>query len=156
MELPLDFKDLLEEFARDGVEFVLVGGWAVAFHGRPRTTKDIDLVLEGSPENLERASRALARFGAPANVAAAAKTMTEDEIVYLGQPPLRIDLLRSIDGIEPQALFAEAVEALVDGVRFRVIALGHLLANKRAAGRPQDVIDAEFLENLIARQEGPL
>ncbi len=150
MDLPIDFRDLLEEFARDEVEFVLVGGWAVAFHGRPRTTKDIDLVLEGSPENLARASRALARFGAPPNVVAAAAAMKEDEVVYLGQPPLRIDLLRSIDGVDPRALFAGAVETLVDGVRLRVIALDHLIANKKAAGRPQDLLDAEYLEKTKA------
>jgi sugar phosphate isomerase/epimerase len=91
MDLPLDFKELLEEFARDGVEVLLVGGYAVAFHGRPRATKDIDLVLEGSAENLERAARALARFGAPVNVVAAVSRLQESDIVYLGHPPLRID-----------------------------------------------------------------
>jgi predicted nucleotidyltransferase len=154
VDLPIDFRDLLEEFARDGVDVVLVGGWAVAFHGRPRTTKDIDLVLEGSPENLARASRALARFGAPANVIAAVGAMKEDEVVYLGQPPLRIDLLRSIDGVDPPTLFAGAVGTLVDGVRLRVIALDHLIANKRAAGRPQDLLDAEYLEKMKGRQGG--
>ena len=128
--------------------------WAVAFHGRPRTTKDIDLVLEGSPENLAKAADALSRFGAPANVVSAVTSMREDEIVYLGQPPLRIDLLRAIDGVDPRALFAEAVDALVDGVRLRVIALDHLVANKKAAGRPQDLLDAEYLEKMKARKGG--
>ena len=64
MDLPLDFRELLEEFERDAVEAVIVGGYAVAFHGRPRATKDIDLVLEGSDANLARAAHALARFGA--------------------------------------------------------------------------------------------
>lgn len=62
MDLPPDFKELLEELVRDAVEFLLIGGYAVAFHGRPRATKDIDILLEGSVENLERASRALARL----------------------------------------------------------------------------------------------
>jgi hypothetical protein len=65
MHLPSDFSDLLEELAQGAVEFLLVGGYAVAFHGRPRATKDIDLLLAGDPENLARAARALARFGAP-------------------------------------------------------------------------------------------
>jgi predicted nucleotidyltransferase len=146
VELPPDFRDLLVEFAREGAEAILVGGWAVAFHGHPRTTKDIDLVLEGSSENLARASRALARFGAPANVVAAVAVMREDEVVYLGAPPLRIDLLRSIDGVDPQTLFAGAVEAVLDGVRLRVISVEHLIANKRAAGRQQDLVDVEKLE----------
>jgi hypothetical protein len=142
----------LEEFDRDAVEVVLVGGYAVAFHGRPRATKDIDLVLRGSPENLARASRALARFGAPSNVVAAVAAMQEEDIVFLGQPPLRIDLMRSIDGVAAERLFDEAVPAELDGVRLKVIALPHLLANKRAAGRPQDLIDVTFLEKVRARQ----
>jgi hypothetical protein len=77
VDLPVDFKELLEEFARSGVEAVLVGGYAVAFHGRPRATKDIDLLLLGSPANLSRASEALQRFGAPPNVVRAVAEMKE-------------------------------------------------------------------------------
>lgn len=152
MVLPPDFKELLEELARDAVEFLLVGGYAVAFHGRPRATKDIDIFLEGSRENLERTATALARFGAPENVIGAIQSMKESEIVFMGQPPLRVDFLRSIDGVEPADLFAHAVDAVVDGIQIRVISLDDLIENKRAAGRPQDVIDADFLERVRARQ----
>ncbi len=95
MDLPPDFRELLEELARDAVEFLLIGGYAVAFHGRPRATKDIDILLEGSPANLERAARALARFGAPAPVVSAIGVMRDSEVVFMGQPPLRVaqDLL---------------------------------------------------------------
>jgi predicted nucleotidyltransferase len=148
VDLPLDFKELLEELARDRVEVVLVGGYAVAFHGRPRATKDIDLVLEGSARNLGRAALALARFGAPATVVDAVRSLAESEIVFMGQPPLRVDFLRSIDGVASAALFAEAVSTELDGIPVRVIALDHLIANKRVAGRPQDLIDAEFLERV--------
>lgn len=153
MDLPLDFKDLLEELARSGVEFLLVGGYAVAFHGRPRATKDIDVFLEGSAANLERASRAVARFGAPPHVVDAIRTMSASEIVFLGQPPLRVDFLRAIDGVAPEDLLAQAVSATVDDVPIKVISLGHLIANKRAAGRPQDKIDAEYLERVQARTQ---
>src|SRR5215472_17962623 len=108
MNLPRDFSDLLAEFAREGVEFVVVGGYAVAFHARPRATKDIDFVVAGDPQNLERLANALTRFGAPADVIAAARVMGEADIVYLGQPPLRVDLMRSIDGVPPEAIFAGA------------------------------------------------
>jgi predicted nucleotidyltransferase len=140
----------LEEFARAGVETVLVGGYAVAFHGRPRATKDIDLVLEGSEANLSRAATALARFGAPANVVGAVASMKETEVVFLGQPPLRIDLLRAIDGVSPDGLFARAVAAELDGVAVRVISLDDLITNKTAVGRPQDLIDVEFLVRVRA------
>lgn len=151
MDLPPDFKELLEEFGHAGVEFLLVGGYAVAFHGRPRSTKDIDLMLEGSLENLHRASEALARFGAPANVVAAVATMRPDDVVFLGQPPLRVDLMRVIDGVAPPGLFARAVPAELDGVRVKVISLDDLIVNKQASGRPQDLIDASFLEKVRAR-----
>lgn len=151
MDLPPDFRELLEEFERDAVELVLVGGYAVAFHGRPRATKDIDFVLEGSVENLARAAQALARFGAPANVVAAVAGMRDQDIVFLGQPPLRIDLMRSLDGVAPQSLFADSILAELDGVRVKVISFEHLLTNKRAAGRPQDLIDVNFLEKVRAR-----
>jgi hypothetical protein len=155
MDLPLDFKDLLEEFARDAVECLLVGGYAVAFHGRPRATKDIDLVLEGSTTNLLRASGALARFGAPANVVSAVRTLQESDIVYLGQPPLRIDLMRAIDGVPAGALFADAVTAEIDGVPLRVISLDHLIQNKLASGRPQDLIDAGYLQKVAILRRSP-
>ena len=155
MDLPPDFRELLEELARDAVEFLVIGGYAVAFHGRPRATKDIDILLEGSRENLDRAARAVARFGAPQQTVASIQAMKDTEIVFMGQPPLRVDFLRSIDGVEVADLFAEAVEATVDGIGIKVISLGHLIANKRAAGRPQDLVDAEFLERVRARQAPP-
>jgi hypothetical protein len=80
----------LEEFDRDAVEWLLVGGYAVAFHGRPRATKDIDLLLRGGADNLERAARAAARFGAPPNVVAALRVMAPTDVVFMGQPPLRV------------------------------------------------------------------
>ena len=103
MDLPPDFKDLLEELGRDAVEFLLIGGYAVAFHGRPRATKDIDILLLGRPENLARAARAVARFGAPPHVATAIATMKPSEVVFMGQPPLRVDFLQSIDGVESRS-----------------------------------------------------
>src|SRR5690606_35942569 len=109
MDLPPDFRDLLEAFAREGVEAVLVGGYAVAFHARPRATKDIDLVLAGDGDNLARAADALMTFGAPRNVVDAVRTLDEGEIAYLGQPPLRIDLLRTIEGVDAEGLFQRAV-----------------------------------------------
>jgi len=132
MNLPHDFRELLEEFDREGVEAVVIGGYAFAFHAQPRATKDLDLLLEGSAANLERAARALARYGAPASVVIATRGLGETEVAYLGQPPL---------------------QATWEGVRIRVIALDDLIANKRAAGRPQDVADVANLERVRAMIE---
>ncbi len=153
MDLAPDFKDLLEEFARDGVELVLVGGYAVAYHGRPRATKDIDLVLVGTTANLERAARALERFGAPPSVVSAVLTMSVDDVVYMGQPPLRIDFLRSIDGVDTAELFARSIVGELDGIPLRVISIDDLIENKRTVGRKQDKIDVEFLEQVRAKRQ---
>jgi predicted nucleotidyltransferase len=151
VDLAPDFKELLAEFAHEAVEAVLVGGYAVAFHGRPRATKDLDLVLEGDLANLERAARALARFGAPAVVVDAVRVQGPTDVVFLGQPPLRVDFLRTIDGVDVQGLFARSIAGELDGVPVRVIGLDDLITNKRAAGRPQDLIDVAFLERVRAR-----
>jgi predicted nucleotidyltransferase len=146
--LPVDFRDLLEEFDRSGVEVVLVGGYAVAFHGRPRATKHIDLVVRGTSENLHAAADALDRFGAPANVVAAMRVMKPSEVIFMGRPPLRIDLLQTIDGVDSDGLFDRAITALVGELKVRVISLPDLIANKRAAGRPQDLLDADLLTRM--------
>jgi hypothetical protein len=153
MDLPRDFKDLLEEFARSKVDSVIVGGYAVAFHGRPRTTKDIDLLLDGDPTNLDRAAASLERFGAPPVVVRAVRSMKETDVVYMGQPPLRIDFLRSVDGVSTESVFANSATFQLDDTSLRVIGLEDLIANKRAAGRPQDLIDAEFLERVRIRRK---
>ena len=145
-DLPLDFKELLEEFDRATVESVIVGGYAVASHGRPRATKYIDIVLEGSVPNRKKAAGALDTFGAPPTVIEAVVAMKDSEVAFLGQPLLRVDLLRTIDGVPTEKLFAGAVDARLDGVRVRVISLDDLITNKKAAARPQDLIDAAFLE----------
>ena len=152
MDLPRDFRDLLEEFARERVEAVIVGGYAVAFHARPRATKDIDIVLGGDSTNLERASAALQRFGAPANVVTAVRTLGETEVAYMGEPPMRIDLLRTIEGVSATDLFADAVPGNLDGVPVRVISLEHLIANKRAVDREQDRLDVAILTRVAAKR----
>jgi predicted nucleotidyltransferase len=153
MNLPQDFRDLLAAFASAGVESVLVGGYAVAYHARPRATKDIDLVLRGDAANLSRAANALREFGAQLNVADAVGRLGETEVAWMGQPPLRIDLLRSIDGVSPDELFRDALTIELDGVRLRVISKAHLIANKRAAGRPQDLVDADLLARATPEPE---
>jgi hypothetical protein len=153
MDLPPDFRDLLAELDRAGAECVLVGGWAVAFHGRPRATKDIDFVLRGTPENLARAAEALRTFGAPPSICDALRTMAPDDVVYLGQPPVRVDFLRSISAVATDDLFAHAVPARLDDVRLLVASVDDLISNKRAVGRPQDLLDVAFLEKVRARRK---
>ncbi len=129
-DLPIDFKELLEAFDSERVDAVVVGGYAVAFHGRPRATKDIDLVLAGGAENLAAAARALEWFGAPANVVHAVSTLNPSEIAFMGQPPLRIDLLGGIEGVPTAGLFERAIHTTIDGVAVRVISLDDLITKQ--------------------------
>ncbi|HEY4102572.1 MAG TPA: hypothetical protein VGM44_01735 [Polyangiaceae bacterium] len=105
MDLHPDFKDLLAEFARYAVRYALLGGYAVAYHGKPRLTKDLDLLVSGRGDNLERVASALAAFGAPQQIVEAARSMAATEIVHFGIPPVRVDLLRSADASMPRVPF---------------------------------------------------
>jgi len=151
MDLHPDFRDLLAEFARFGVRYALLGGYAVSFHGKPRLTKDLDLLISGLGDNLERVASALAAFGAPANVVESARTMATSEIVHFGVPPVRVDLLRAADGIATEDAIGRALLAVVGELEIPVLALDDLINNKRAAGRPQDLADAALLERVRAR-----
>jgi predicted nucleotidyltransferase len=151
MDLHPDFKDLLAEFARFGVEYALLGGYAVGYHAKPRATKDLDLLVSGLADNLGRVAAALASFGAPAQVVESVRTLAENEIAHFGVPPVRVDLLRCADGIDAETAIARAGRVVIDGLEIRVLALDDLIANKRAAGRPQDLADAALLERVRAR-----
>lgn len=152
MALHPDFRDLLSAFAREQVKYLLIGGYAVSFHGRPRFTKDIDLWVGGDAENLARVHAALALFGAPPSVLRDLAALGPDEILYMGKPPVRVDILRSIPGAEFDAAFARRVETEWDGVPVLVIDLDDLIAAKRAAGREQDRLDVVALERARARR----
>jgi len=148
MELHPDFRDLLAEFARFEVSFAVLGGYAVGHHGRPRATKDLDLLVSGAGDNLRRVGEALRAFGAPPSVIAAVESLGPTEVAFLGVPPVRVDILRTVDGVETEAVLARAVSVQVDGLSIPIMHLEDLIANKLAAGRPQDLADAEALERI--------
>jgi hypothetical protein len=147
VELPQDFRDLLVELADAEAEFAIVGGYAVAFHGHPRATKDLDVLVRASPSNAKRVYRALAAFGAPLHAfeVAEADFVDYDGVLQIGVPPVRIDIINRIAGVS----FDEAVAAGdafdLDGRRIAVIGREPLIKNKRAVGRPQDVADVAAL-----------
>ena len=152
MDLHPDFRDLLAEFARSTVRFVLVGGYAVGHHAKPRAPKDLDLLVSGSSENLARVAVALDRFGAPRSVVDAARTMGESDVVYMGVEPVRVDMMRTADGIDTDAVIARADRLRIGALEVPVIALQDLVANKRAAGRARDLADVELLERVLKRR----
>lgn len=143
-----DFAEMLNALSAEGAEVLVVGAYAVAGHGLPRATGDIDLWVRPTPENAARVWRALERFGAPRSRLTPA-SFTEPDIVYqIGLPPNRIDILTTIDGVAFVDAWAERVMSTVDGVTFPMISKHHLLANKRATGRPQDLADVARLEEM--------
>lgn len=146
MKLHQDFRDLLVEFADAKVEFMVIGGYAVAHYDRPRYTKDIDVWLNRTAPNVERACRALTSFGAPPHIIEALRNAREDEVVWLGSPPLRVDFLQSVGpGCFDEAWGRREVVHL-DDIDVPVIGIDDLIASKRAAGRPQDLVDVDNLE----------
>jgi hypothetical protein len=153
IDIPQDFRDLLVELHDAGAVFVVLGGHAVAFHGHPRATKDLDVLVRADSANAALVYRALAAFGAPLDAIEVkeADFATYDGVLQIGLPPRRIDVLNRASGIT----FADAVAAgdsfVVDGRAIPVIGLAALLKNKRAAGREQDLADVKALES-VARQ----
>jgi predicted nucleotidyltransferase len=148
IELPDDFRDLLVELSDAAAEFVVLGGHAVAFHGHPRATKDLDVLVRATEENAERVYAALAAFGAPLSVfeVGAADFTTYDGVLQIGLPPRRIDILNRADGITFDEAVQDHCSIAIDGRTIPIIGLAPLLKNKRAAGRPQDLADVAILE----------
>lgn len=146
MAIPPDFRDLLEAFDDRGVEYLLIGGYAVAYHSRPRFTEDLDLWIGPDPANAGRAAQALAAFGAPDEVVQAVRDARDDEITYLGAPPVRVELFKTIPGAQFQASYVRRVITDWDGLRITIISRDDLIAAKRAVSRPQDLLDLQSLE----------
>ena len=154
IDLPEDFRDLLVELHDAGAEFVVLGGHAVAYHGHPRATKDLDVLVRASATNAVRVYKALASFGAPLGSfeVGEADFATYDGVLQIGLPPRRVDILNRADGIT----FDEAIDSHqsfeVEGRRIPVIGLAALLKNKRAAAREQDLADISALESIAGHR----
>lgn len=142
-----DYRDMLNALSAEGAEFLVVGAYALAVHGQPRATGDIDLWIRPTPENAARVWRALQRFGAPLRGLTVADLTTDDIVYQIGVAPRRIDILTSITGVAFEEAWQSRVSTEVDGVRFSAIDAGNLLKNKRASGRPKDLADAAWLES---------
>ena len=143
-----DFAEMLKALAAESVEFLVVGAYAVAGHGVPRATGDIDLWVRPTPDNAARVWRALERFGALRS-RVSPESFTQPDVVYqIGLPPNRIDFLTTIDGVAFDDAWAEKVPCVVSGIAFNMLSLRHLLENKRATGRPQDLADVARLQSL--------
>lgn len=141
-----DFSEMLSALSDAGAEYLLVGAHAMAAHGLPRATGDMDLWVRPSPENAERVWRALAEFGAPLDQLSQ-EDLTEPEVVFqLGIVPSRIDILTSVTGVDFEDAWGRREVIDLDGVQVGVIAREDLIRNKKAVGRLRDLADIEELE----------
>ena len=148
-----DYKEMLQSLSEEDVKFLLVGAYALAVHGFPRATKDIDFFIWASPENAANLMRALERFGAPIKDFSAADFASEGTVLQIGTGPRRIDILTRIDGVKFSEAYARRVTVRLEGLDVPVISREDLIANKRASGRPQDLADIERLNTRVRSRD---
>jgi hypothetical protein len=141
-----DFKELLLAFNAHNVEYLIVGAHALAAHGHVRATKDLDLWVRPEKSNAQRVLQALSGFGAPLSDLTADDLSKKETIFQIGLPPIRIDIITNIDGVEFEEAWPDRMEALFGNVRAFVISRHHLITNKKTAARLQDLADVQQLE----------
>lgn len=147
MEINQDFMRLLRVFAEADVRYLLVGAFAVEYHGQPRTTRHMDLWLDDSTDNAERAYRALTEFGVPPIAIDHLNAAPPLEVVWIGVPPNRIDLAKGIRGLNFAEAWLHRETTELGGIHVHVIGRKDLIAAKRECGRAKDIADAEALES---------
>lgn len=146
-----DYSDMLRIFAERDVKFMLVGGFALAAHGYPRATLDIDLWVLASKDNAVAVYDALKEFGAPLKDLAPNDFAVEGVVFQIGVAPRRIDIITKIDGVDFTDAYSRAKTLQLNGTTLPVISLPDLLANKRASSRLKDLADVELLEGFLSR-----
>lgn len=147
-----NFRDLLRTFNECGVRYIVAGGYARMFHTEPHYTKDLDVWVETTPENAELVYRALIQFGAPLRGITAADFAQSEGFYQLGRPPQRIDVMLRAAGISFAECWDRRVQGAFGELTVPYLSLDDLIANKQAAGRLQDLADAERLEEERERR----
>ena len=145
IQLPPDFKEFLKLLNSHRVEYLLIGGYAVGYHGYPRPTGDMDVWIAVKPDNAARVARALTDFGFSPEDVPTSLFMEPGRITRMGVPPLRLEIITGISGVKFEECFARRVTAAIDGVEVDLIALDDLRTNKKASGRHKDLNDLEQL-----------
>jgi len=145
IRLPLDFKEFLQLLNAHHVEYLLIGGYAVGYHGYPRATADMDVWIAIHPQNAEKIVAVLKEFGFDLPELSADLFLKEDQIIRMGVPPVKIEIATTISGVTFEECYTERVVDVLDGVQVNLIDLKHLKINKKASGSHKDLND---LENL--------
>jgi len=149
MDLNPDFFDIAAALQEEGAEFLVVGAFAMAAHGLPRATGDLDVWINPVPENASRVWRALLRFGAPVEAASlTVGDLVDPHMVFqMGQPPRRIDIITGIDGVSFGDAWPNRKLVTVEGLEIPCLGREELIRNKRASGRDKDLVDLKTLQS---------
>jgi len=143
-----DYRDMLRALVDEKARFLLVGAYALAAHGYPRATMDIDIWVMPSAENADAVLRALRRFGAPLHNLTKTDLEKEGTVFQIGVAPRRIDIITAASGLRFDEALSHAVTVEIEGITVQIPSVDDLIRNKRASGRTKDLADAEALEDL--------
>lgn len=153
MGVSQDYRDLLSTLNDCKVRYLVVGAHALAYYTEPRFTKDLDIWVEASPENAQKVFKALAAFGAPLTDVSVSDFTAPDLIYQIGVPPCRVDVMTGISGVSFSAAWRRRKRAEYGVVRISVLGRADLIRNKRASGRPQDLLDVRNLTKVAAKRK---
>jgi hypothetical protein len=142
-----DFVEMLHALSAAGADFLVVGAHALAAHDQPRATEDLDIWVRPSPDNAEKVWRGLAAYGAPLENLSAEELAVPGLVFQLGVKPYRVDILTAISGVTFDEAWPNRVIVNQYGLTYGVLGRNELVRNKRASGRPKDIVDADNLEN---------
>ncbi len=143
-----DYRDMLRALCDEKVEFLLVGAYAMAAHGYPRATMDMDIWIMPSPQNIDAVLRALRRFGAPLGNLTKEDLQKDGTVFQIGVAPRRIDIITTASGLQFEQTYQRAISVNIEGIEVHIPSIKDLIRNKRASGRTKDLADAEALESL--------
>lgn len=147
VNLPEDFEEFLKLLNEQGVRYLLIGGYAVGYYGYPRTTADMDIWIDASPENAERVLRTFHQFGLHDPALSIDVIREPGKILRMGVPPMRIEVLNEIDGVVFDSSYANKERVMLGEIEIDLISLRDLKENKRASGRHKDLDDLEHLQD---------
>ena len=145
LNLPPDFKEFLKLLNEKSIRYLLIGGYAVGYHGYPRATGDMDVWVAIHPENAQKMVAVLKEFGFDHPELTTELFLQKNKIIRMGHPPMRLEISTGISGVEFDECYTSKIIDMIDGVEVNIIDLPHLKVNKKAAGRLKDLAD---LENL--------
>ena len=143
-----DYRDMLQALSDEQVKFMLIGAYAMAAHGYPRATMDIDIWVMPSPQNADAVLRALLRFGAPLHNLTKEDLQIDGTIFQIGVAPRRIDIITTASGLQFEETYQRSITVNIEGIEVHIPSIDDLIHNKRALGRTKDLADAEALESI--------